>query len=88
MKIICVILKAPRVGTVKTRLAREIGVERATLIYRAMVEHEAGAIVPIQELFPRRENRIAVLEKRIGFRFVDERRQAFRHDRTRRAART
>jgi rSAM/selenodomain-associated transferase 1 len=38
------ILKAPRVGTVKTRLAREIGVERATSIYRAMVEHQARAI--------------------------------------------
>ena len=44
MKVICMILKAPRVGAVKTRLAREIGVERATSIYRAMVEHQAKAI--------------------------------------------
>jgi len=44
MKVICMILKAPRVGTVKTRLAQEIGVERATLIYRAMVEHQAKAM--------------------------------------------
>ena len=46
MKVICMVLKAPRVGTVKTRLAREIGVERATLVYRAMVEHQAGTIPP------------------------------------------
>ena len=46
MKVICMMLKAPRVGTVKTRLAREIGVERATLAYRAMVEHQARAIPP------------------------------------------
>lgn len=46
MKVICMILKAPRVGTVKTRLAREIGAERATLIYRDMVEHQVRAIPP------------------------------------------
>jgi len=46
MKVICMILKAPRVGTVKTRLAREIGAERATLIYRDMVEHQVRAILP------------------------------------------
>jgi glycosyltransferase A (GT-A) superfamily protein (DUF2064 family) len=34
------ILKAPRVGEVKTRLARSMGAERATRIYRALVEHQ------------------------------------------------
>jgi hypothetical protein len=38
------ILKAPRAGTVKTRLALDIGVERATLVYRAMVARLAKAI--------------------------------------------
>jgi glycosyltransferase A (GT-A) superfamily protein (DUF2064 family) len=37
MKVICMTLKAPQAGTVKTRLAWDIGVERATLVYRAMV---------------------------------------------------
>ena len=40
------ILKAPRVGTVKTRLARDIGAERATFCYRAMVERQAKTIPP------------------------------------------
>jgi rSAM/selenodomain-associated transferase 1 len=38
------ILKAPRPGLVKTRLARDLGHERATAIYRALVEHQAMAI--------------------------------------------
>ncbi len=46
MKTVCLILKAPREGTVKTRLARDIGPERATAIYRALVEHQARAIPP------------------------------------------
>lgn len=46
MKAICMILKAPREGTVKTRLALDIGLERATAIYRALVEHQAKAIPP------------------------------------------
>jgi hypothetical protein len=33
-------LKAPRPGTVKTRLAAEIGVERATEIYKLLVERQ------------------------------------------------
>lgn len=33
-------LKAPRPGFVKTRLAAEIGYERATEIYRKLVEHQ------------------------------------------------
>ena len=38
------ILKAPRAGEVKTRLARSIGAERATKIYRALVEHQLAQI--------------------------------------------
>ena len=38
------ILKAPRVGEVKTRLARSIGAERATRIYRALVEHQLAQV--------------------------------------------
>jgi len=38
------ILKAPRVGEVKTRLARSMGAERATRIYRALVEHQLAQI--------------------------------------------
>jgi rSAM/selenodomain-associated transferase 1 len=37
-------LKAPRAGEVKTRLARSIGVERATRIYRALAEHQLAQI--------------------------------------------
>jgi rSAM/selenodomain-associated transferase 1 len=46
MKTVCMILKAPREGTVKTRLGRDIGPERATAIYRALVEHQMKAIPP------------------------------------------
>jgi uncharacterized protein len=38
------ILKAPRAGEVKTRLARSIGADSATKIYRALVEHQLGQI--------------------------------------------
>ncbi len=38
------ILKAPRAGQVKTRLARSVGAERATRIYRALVEHQLAQI--------------------------------------------
>ena len=38
------ILKAPRAGEVKTRLARSVGAERATRIYRALVEHQLAQI--------------------------------------------
>lgn len=44
MKTVCLILKAPRVGTVKTRLARDIGPQKAAEIYRALVEHQAATI--------------------------------------------
>jgi rSAM/selenodomain-associated transferase 1 len=46
MKTICLILKAPREGTVKTRLARDVGPGRATAIYRALVEHQVRSIPP------------------------------------------
>ena len=41
---VALILKAPRVGHVKTRLASSIGAERATRIYRALVEHQLAQI--------------------------------------------
>jgi rSAM/selenodomain-associated transferase 1 len=44
--VICLVLKAPRPGLVKTRLAREVGDENATAIYRALVEHQAMSIPP------------------------------------------
>ena len=37
-------LKAPRAGFVKTRLALEIGAEPAAAIYRRLVEHQMSAI--------------------------------------------
>jgi len=37
-------LKAPRPGTVKTRLAAGIGADRATEIYRSLVERQLGQI--------------------------------------------
>ena len=39
-----VMLKAPRAGTVKTRLGAEIGHEAATQIYRILVEHQMNSI--------------------------------------------
>ena len=41
---VALILKAPRAGEVKTRLGRSIGVERATRVYRALVEHQLAQI--------------------------------------------
>jgi uncharacterized protein len=41
---VALILKAPRVGEVKTRLGRSIGVERAAEVYRALVEHQLAQI--------------------------------------------
>lgn len=40
----CLLLKAPRPGLVKTRLARDIGIPRATAIYRALVERQLRAL--------------------------------------------
>ncbi|PTY02075.1 hypothetical protein DB346_10150 [Verrucomicrobia bacterium LW23] len=42
----CLFLKAPRAGTVKTRLARDIGADRALAVYRALVERQAAALPP------------------------------------------
>ncbi len=39
-------LKAPRPGFVKTRLAAELGSDRATEIYRNLVEHQLSQIPP------------------------------------------
>jgi uncharacterized protein len=44
LKTVCLILKCPRIGQVKTRLANAIGAEQATLIYRALVEHQCTEI--------------------------------------------
>ena len=44
MKTVCLILKCPRIGQVKTRLANAIGAEQATLIYRALVERQCAEI--------------------------------------------
>lgn len=42
--VIVAMLKAPRAGFVKTRLAREIGAEAAALVYRRLVEHQVAMI--------------------------------------------
>jgi uncharacterized protein len=44
MKTVCLFVKSPRLGKAKTRLARDIGAARATVIYRALVEHQAAEI--------------------------------------------
>jgi rSAM/selenodomain-associated transferase 1 len=44
MKTVCLFVKSPRLGKAKTRLARDIGVARAALIYCALVEHQAAEI--------------------------------------------
>jgi rSAM/selenodomain-associated transferase 1 len=44
LKTVCLILKCPRIGQVKTRLANAIGAESATLIYRALVEHQCAEL--------------------------------------------
>ena len=41
---ILIFLKAPRSGTVKTRLAESVGEERATHVYRALVERQLIAL--------------------------------------------
>ncbi len=41
---VLVFLKAPREGTVKTRLARDLGDAEATRIYRALVERQLAAL--------------------------------------------
>jgi len=44
MKTVCLFVKSPRLGEAKTRLARDIGAARATVIYRTLVEHQAAEI--------------------------------------------
>jgi rSAM/selenodomain-associated transferase 1 len=44
LKTVCLIVKAPRLGEVKTRLAQGIGTEHAAAIYRTLVEHQIGEI--------------------------------------------
>ncbi len=41
---VTLMLKAPRQGEVKTRLAREVGDEAAVAVYRRLVEHQLAAI--------------------------------------------
>jgi uncharacterized protein len=41
---VALMLKAPRLGEVKTRLASSIGAERATRVYRVLVEHQLAQI--------------------------------------------
>jgi rSAM/selenodomain-associated transferase 1 len=43
---IAIMLKAPRIGEVKTRLARTVGAEEAARIYRRLVEHQLAEIPP------------------------------------------
>jgi rSAM/selenodomain-associated transferase 1 len=44
LKTVCLILKCPRIGQVKTRLANAIGAEQAMLIYRALVENQCAEL--------------------------------------------
>ena len=44
---IVVFARAPRLGQVKTRLASEIGPERALEIYRSMTEHVLAVVHPV-----------------------------------------
>jgi uncharacterized protein len=44
LKTVCLFLKAPRLGEVKSRLARGIGAVCAAAVYRALVEHQAAEI--------------------------------------------
>lgn len=43
---VLVMLKAPRAGAVKTRLAAEVGVPEATRIYRLLVERQMATVPP------------------------------------------
>jgi rSAM/selenodomain-associated transferase 1 len=42
--VVALMLKAPQPGHVKTRLARTIGTEKATQVYRKLVEHQIAQI--------------------------------------------
>jgi uncharacterized protein len=41
---VCLILKAPRIGEVKSRLAKDIGAREAAGVYRALAERQAAEI--------------------------------------------
>lgn len=41
---VCIFLKAPVLGTVKTRLAAGVGASEALLIYRRLAEHQLNAL--------------------------------------------
>jgi rSAM/selenodomain-associated transferase 1 len=41
---VCLMLKSPTPGTVKTRLGREMGMDEACLIYRKLAEHQIDQI--------------------------------------------
>lgn len=43
---VCLMLKAPEPGRVKTRLARDLGAAAAAAAYRALVEHQLAEIDP------------------------------------------
>ena len=43
---LCLMLKAPRPGFVKTRLAADLGDEAAEQVYRRLVEHQAAQVPP------------------------------------------
>ncbi len=43
---VLVFLKAPRIGRVKTRLAKNIGLESALKVYRSLVERQLGELSP------------------------------------------
>jgi uncharacterized protein len=45
-RVIIAMLKAPRAGLVKTRLAREIGADPAAAAYRRLVEHQMASLPP------------------------------------------
>lgn len=44
MPTVCLILKAPRIGEVKSRLAKDIGARKAADVYRALAERQAAEI--------------------------------------------
>ncbi len=48
--VIILMLKAPRLGQVKTRLAQEVGEEEALAIYRRLVDWQLRQLKPLQPL--------------------------------------
>jgi rSAM/selenodomain-associated transferase 1 len=69
---ICLMLKAPRPGTVKTRLAKDIGDEAACGVFRQLVEHQLAQISaewPVEIHYAPREAR-PEMEAWLGNRYV------------------